>query len=89
MSDLWGVRALREYRRRVQIIFQDPYETLNPKQTIHDFVEEPLVVDHLGRVVQGARGAGPPGARVGRPAARREYAFRFPHELRAASDSAW
>ena len=33
VSDLWGVRKLRDYRRRVQIIFQDPYETLNPKQT--------------------------------------------------------
>ncbi|MEJ7749454.1 MAG: ATP-binding cassette domain-containing protein, partial [Candidatus Limnocylindrales bacterium] len=45
VSDLWGTRALREYRRRVQIIFQDPYETLNPKQTIHDFVAEPLEVN--------------------------------------------
>ncbi len=81
VSDLWGVRALREYRRRVQIIFQDPYETLNPKQTIHDFVEEPLVVNHLGgsfaereeRVLRALESAGL------RPA--REYAFRFPHEL--------
>ena len=38
VSRIWGQRALRAYRRRVQIIFQDPYETLNPKQTIHDFV---------------------------------------------------
>ncbi|MGH2512793.1 MAG: ATP-binding cassette domain-containing protein, partial [Candidatus Limnocylindrales bacterium] len=43
----WGVGKLRDYRRRVQIIFQDPYETLNPKQTIHDFVAEPLEVNHL------------------------------------------
>ena len=35
------------YRRRVQLIFQDPYETLNPKQTIHDFVAEPLEVNGL------------------------------------------
>ena len=47
VSELWGVKELRAYRRRVQMIFQDPYETLNPKQTIHDFVAEPLVVNGL------------------------------------------
>jgi ABC-type oligopeptide transport system ATPase subunit len=33
VSALWGTRALRGYRQRVQMIFQDPYETLNPKHT--------------------------------------------------------
>ena len=45
VSELWGTKQLRAYRRRVQVIFQDPYETLNPKQTIHDFVAEPLEVE--------------------------------------------
>ena len=49
VSDLWGVGRLRAYRRRVQLIFQDPYETLNPKQSIHDFVAEPLEVNHIGK----------------------------------------
>jgi oligopeptide/dipeptide ABC transporter ATP-binding protein len=81
VSATWGVRKLREYRRRVQIIFQDPYETLNPKQTIHDFVAEPLEVNHLTksnaekerRVMAALENAGL------RPA--HEFAFRFPHEL--------
>ena len=30
VTGVWGGPALREYRRRVQLIFQDPYETLNP-----------------------------------------------------------
>src|SRR6187402_874821 len=47
VSTLWGTKALRAYRRRVQLIFQDPYETLNPKQTIHDFIAEPIEVNHL------------------------------------------
>ena len=42
-----GRRRCAQYRRRVQLIFQDPYETLNPKQTIHDFVAEPLEVNGL------------------------------------------
>lgn len=40
------VRAL-ELRRNAQIIFQDPYESLNPRQTVFDTVVEPLEVHHL------------------------------------------
>ena len=81
VSDWWGVSRLREYRRRVQIIFQDPYETLNPKQTIHDFVAEPLEVNHLTRsnAEKEARVAAALESAGLRPA--RDFAFRFPHEL--------
>src|SRR6478752_7423761 len=80
VSDTWGTRALRDYRRRIQIIFQDPYETLNPKQTIHDFVAEPLIVNDLAKgeeleakVISAIEAAGL------RPAS--DFMFRFPHEL--------
>ncbi len=81
VSNLWGLRALRAYRRRVQIIFQDPYETLDPKQSIHDFVAEPLVVNGLGgtseqRTVKVHAALEAAGLR---PAA--DFAARFPHEL--------
>ena len=81
VSDLWGTRALRSYRRRVQLIFQDPYETLDPKQTIHDFVAEPLLV-HGARGSEAERAAKVMAALEAaglRPAT--DYAFRFPHEL--------
>ena len=73
--------ALREYRRRVQVIFQDPYETLNPKQSIGDFVAEPLDVNGLAasradrreRVLAALDAAGL------RPA--EDFARRYPHEL--------
>ena len=39
--------AIRDYRRHCQIIFQDPYNAINPKHTIFDIVAEPLVVNHL------------------------------------------
>jgi oligopeptide/dipeptide ABC transporter ATP-binding protein len=81
VSELWGQRALREYRRRVQMIFQDPYETLNPKQTVHDFVAEPLEVNGLApsmRDREAAVGAAIESAGL-RPA--KEFAFRYPHEL--------
>ncbi|MBX6770469.1 MAG: ATP-binding cassette domain-containing protein [Chloroflexi bacterium] len=35
-------RALREYRREVSIIFQDPYSSLDPRMTVLDIVAEPL-----------------------------------------------
>ncbi len=76
-----ATRALRDYRRRVQLIFQDPYETLNPKQTIYDFVAEPLVVNGIGDGA-GARGQGRRGARSRPACARRPISRpRFPHEL--------
>ena len=62
---------LRDYRRRVQIIFQDPYETLNPKQTIYDFVAEPLVVNDLGTVAAEREAQVARRARGGRAAAGR------------------
>ncbi|MEY2687628.1 MAG: hypothetical protein RL375_1826, partial [Pseudomonadota bacterium] len=40
----------RELRRQVQIVFQNPYGSLNPRQTIGDALEEPLIVNTtLGR----------------------------------------
>jgi oligopeptide/dipeptide ABC transporter ATP-binding protein len=80
VSARWG-RALAGYRRRVGVIFQDPYETLNPKMSIFDFVAEPLVVNKVGgslaereaQVLAALESAGL------RPAA--DFAFRYPHEL--------
>lgn len=42
-------RQLKELRREMQIIFQDPYSSLNPRMTVGDIVGEPLVVHHVGR----------------------------------------
>lgn len=80
ITDLWSQGELRSYRRRVQLIFQDPYETLDPKHTIRDFVAEPLVVNGIGtpeereaKVIAAIESAGL------RPAA--DFAARYPHEL--------
>jgi oligopeptide/dipeptide ABC transporter ATP-binding protein len=79
VSDLWGTKNLRTYRRRVQIIFQDPYETLNPKQTIHDFVAEPLEVN--GIATSHADREARVGAALEASGLPRDFAFRYPHEL--------
>jgi oligopeptide/dipeptide ABC transporter ATP-binding protein len=41
-------RALRPLRRRMQIIYQDPYESLDPRLTVRATVEEPLLIHGLG-----------------------------------------
>lgn len=39
---------LRKYRRQVQMIFQDPYASMNPRFKIRDVIEEPLIIHKIG-----------------------------------------
>jgi oligopeptide transport system ATP-binding protein len=41
--------SLRQTRREMQIVFQDPYASLNPRMTVGDIVAEPLVVHQIGK----------------------------------------
>jgi peptide/nickel transport system ATP-binding protein len=71
---------LKGFRRYVQMIFQDPYESLNPRRTIFDTIAEPLVVQGIGDVSEREQlvahyldlvGLAPP----------ETFMWRFPHEL--------
>ncbi|WP_426667252.1 ABC transporter ATP-binding protein [Mucilaginibacter sp. McL0603] len=74
-----GKRDMRNMRRDIQIIFQDPYSSLNPRLTIGDSLMEPLQVHHLyennskrkKRVLELLE-------RVNLPP---EYFNRYPHEF--------
>jgi len=72
---------MRELRRRMQIIYQDPYESLNPKLSIFDIVSEPLIANRVVSTPPEAEAAVAKALEdVGlRPAT--EYMFRYPHEL--------
>jgi peptide/nickel transport system ATP-binding protein len=73
-------REMKSFRSVVQMIFQDPYESLNPRRTIYDTVAEPLEVQRKGNLLEREErvlemlslvGLTPPGT----------FMFRFPHEL--------
>lgn len=71
---------LKEFRGRVQIIFQDPYESLNPRRTIFDTVAEPLVVQGMGNITQREEQVSTLLETVGLTPAS-SFLFRYPHEL--------
>jgi oligopeptide/dipeptide ABC transporter ATP-binding protein len=47
ITDLAG-EPLRKLRRRMQIVFQDPFASLNPRMTVGEILEEPLIVHGIG-----------------------------------------
>ena len=72
--------GIRVFRRNMQMIFQDPYESLNPRWTIKDIIKEPLDIHNIGAlndreeaVVEILRTVGltPP----------ENYLSRYPHEI--------
>ena len=76
-----GPRELRPVRRRIQVVYQDPYESLDPRFRVRAAVEEPLLIHRLG----GSKAER--AARVRDALVRVElsppelYLDRYPHEL--------
>jgi oligopeptide/dipeptide ABC transporter ATP-binding protein len=71
-------REMRPFRRRVQMIFQDPYASLNPRMQVGDIVGEPLIVHEGADRREARRRAAVLLERVGLPA---DCGRRYPHEF--------
>jgi oligopeptide/dipeptide ABC transporter ATP-binding protein len=66
-------------RRRMQVIFQDPYSSLNPRMTIGQIIAEPLAVHRIVR--EPAARAARVRQLLGRVGLLPQHAARYPHEL--------
>ncbi len=71
-------RKMREIRREMQIVFQDPYASLNPRMTVRDIVSEPLRIHGLYRRREGRARVDELLRTVGLSP---EHGNRFPHEF--------
>jgi peptide/nickel transport system ATP-binding protein/oligopeptide transport system ATP-binding protein len=71
-------RQMRPYRRDMQIIFQDPYSSLNPRMTVGDIVGEPFVIHKLAR---GKEKEAKVAALFERVGLRPEQMRHYPHEF--------
>ncbi len=70
--------ALRKLRRRMQIVFQDPFSSLNPRMTVGAILEEPLIIHRLGDA-QDRRGRVE--ELLGLVGLAPYHAARYPHEF--------
>ncbi|HJR96017.1 MAG TPA: dipeptide ABC transporter ATP-binding protein [Gaiellaceae bacterium] len=71
-------KQMRAIRRDIQIVFQDPYASLNPRMTVRDIVSEPLRIHGLYSRGEGNRRVEELLRTVGLSP---EHANRFPHEF--------
>jgi oligopeptide transport system ATP-binding protein len=71
-------RRLKELRQRMQIIFQDPYSSLNPRMTVRQTLEEPYLIHGLGTKSQRRAWAAKLLLEVG---LQEEHLERYPHEF--------
>jgi oligopeptide transport system ATP-binding protein len=69
---------LRRARRDMQIVFQDPYSSLNPRMRVDEIVEEPLVIHKLGSKVERRERVKQLFALVG---LNPDHLRRYPHEF--------
>jgi len=70
--------ALRSVRREMQMVFQDPAESLNPRHTIGQILEEPFVIQKMGTRAERSDWVAELLQRVGLP---RDAAYRYPFEF--------
>ncbi|MDW3217786.1 MAG: ATP-binding cassette domain-containing protein [Acidimicrobiales bacterium] len=71
-------QELRRARRNIQIVFQDPFASLNPRMTVQTIIEEPLVIHGMDSKSDRAELVGDLLQRVGLSP---EHANRYPHQF--------
>ncbi len=73
-----GKNEMRQLRREMQIVFQDPYASLNPRMKVGDIIGEPLVIHKIGTKTERRDRVRTLLQRVG---LNPDYSKRYPHEF--------
>ena len=73
-----GARSMRPLRREIQMVFQDPYASLNPRKRVGTIVSDPMKIHDLGNAAERKRRVGEILETVGLSP---EHYNRFPHEF--------
>jgi peptide/nickel transport system ATP-binding protein len=74
-------RQFSPYRRKMQMIFQDPYESLNPRMTVGDIVAEPLHIQKIAKNEKEVKERVHAALEEVELTPPEEFTFRFPHEV--------
>ena len=74
-------RGMRKLRRKMQVIFQDPYESLNPRMSIFDIIAEPLRIQKVVETEEEVRDKVAESLEELDLTPPEEFMYRFPHEL--------
>ena len=69
------IKRDRAFRKRLQMVFQDPYGSLHPRHTVNDILKEPLIIHRMSNIEQRITDTL---TEVGLGAT---YRFRYPHQL--------
>jgi oligopeptide/dipeptide ABC transporter ATP-binding protein len=69
--------AMRALRRKMQIVFQDPFASLDPRMTVGSIIAEPMRIHHIGRGDEAARVR----TLMRKVGLNPEHVSRFPHEF--------
>jgi oligopeptide transport system ATP-binding protein len=79
-KDIMGLadKDLLPFRRKLQMIFQDPYSSLNPRMTVAEIVAEPLAIHGM---IKGKKAAQRVYDLLNMVGLSKEHAIRFPHEF--------
>ncbi len=73
----YSQHRLRELRRSIQIIFQDPYASLDPRKTVSELIEDPMKVYHIPKSIRRERVS----ELMKTVGLAERFAESFPHEL--------
>lgn len=73
--------GMKRFRQKVQMIYQDPYQSLNPRDQILDIVTEPLVVNQLVKTEEERLQRGKEALELAGLHPGEDFFFRYPYEL--------